>query len=74
MRLISGTSISTWPPAANTASDAARYTSVLPLPVTPFSMNAAYLPSDPAIADAASACAALSDSDAREASAGTGAT
>ena len=45
VRLISGTRISTCPPAAMHAAAAARYTSVLPLPVTPCSRKGA---NDPA--------------------------
>ena len=60
VRLISGTSISTWRPLANTGAAAARYTSVLPLPVTPLSRNGANAPSAFAISSTAWRCASLS--------------
>ena len=55
VRLISGTRISTCPPAAMHAAAAARYTSVLPLPVTPCSRKGA---NDPA-ASMMARCGAL---------------
>ena len=47
---ISGTSTSTWPPRANARAMTCRYTSVLPLPVTPCKRCAANPPSEATIA------------------------
>jgi hypothetical protein len=50
VRLISGTRISACPPAAMHAAAAARYTSVLPLPVIPWSRKGAKDPAASTIA------------------------
>ena len=43
---ISGTSTNAWPPAAMAAAITRKYTSVLPLPVTPYSRYAAKRPNE----------------------------
>ncbi len=56
---ISGTSTRTCPPPASAAAMTRRYTSVLPLPVTPYSRCAANLPSVALIASTTCDCASV---------------
>ena len=60
VRAISGTSTSARRPASSTRPTRRRYTSVLPLPVIPWSTKARKVPSCPATASTAACCSAKS--------------
>ena len=56
---ISGTSTITWPPRANTGAILCKYTSVLPLPVTPSKSKTSKRPAAASMASTAACCSAL---------------